>query len=127
MTMRYSMSCMVGHLRKVLTTSRFPHKFSALSNSRLNCRCYSKHTKNEWKDGAVVYTTSNASRHSVNKTIGLDERETVTWKPLVIGSLCFALIMYVMFFYEGERNDVFQTITPESVKEQYEKSTRPEK
>ena len=82
-------------------------------------RFKSDQVENEWKDGAVVYSTSKAARHNVNNTIGLDSQQKVSIKPIVGGIITFSVLMYYMFVYEGDKNDVFQTITPESLKEQY--------
>ena len=82
-------------------------------------RFKSDQIENEWKDGAVVFSTSKAARHNVNNTIGLDTQRQITYKPIIGGIITFSVLMYYMFVYDGDKNDVFQTITPESIKEQY--------
>lgn len=96
----------------------------SLNPSILCCsiRLKSNQVENELKDGVVVFSTSKAARHKVNNTIGLDTRKQVSVKPIIGGIITFSVLMYYMFVYEGDKNDVFQTITPESIKEQYLKS-----
>ena len=66
-----------------------------------------KTNENEWKDGAVVYSTSKASRHTVNTTVGYKPDEKLsTTKPLLFGVCFFIVIIYFMFVYQGERNDI---------------------
>lgn len=101
---------------------RIPASTLAPINMNTCSRNFSTKTENEWKDGAVVYSTSKAARHSVNQTVGIDEKVKSSWKPLIFGSLTFAAIIYIMFFYKGEKNDVFQTITPDSVTVEYQAS-----
>ena len=94
-------------------------------NSPILCssmRFKSDQIENEWKDGAVVFSTSKAARHNVNNTIGLDSQRQITLKPIIGGIITFSVLMYYMFFYDGDENDVFQTITPESIKEDYLRS-----
>jgi len=93
-----------------------------LRQIRPQARHFSASVESTTENGPVKYSTSKAAKHKVNATIGLDTKRKVTLKPLVGGTLTFAILMYLMFIYDGDKNDVFQTITPESVREQYEKS-----
>lgn len=70
-------------------------------------RYKSEKVQNEWKDGAVVYSTSKASKHSVNKTVGFERNEKTNFKPLIISASVFCFIMYFMYIYDGEKNDLF--------------------
>lgn len=63
--------------------------------------------KNEWKDGAVIYSKSEAGRHSVNRLIGFSESSGTSLRPLVTGTITFIMVIYFMFIYDGERNDFF--------------------
>lgn len=99
------------------------HQRPTLNPSILcSMRFKSDQVENEWKDGAVVFSTSKAARHNVNSTIGLDTQRQISYKPIIGGIVTFSVLMYYMFVYDGDKNDVFQTITPESIKEQYLKS-----
>lgn len=119
-----STTCHVTRLlqRRVSPRTTTPYGAATIVVNTSFARNVSKKIENQWKDGSVVYSTSKAARHSVNETIGLNEKEPFSWKPFLFGSLSFAAIIYIMFFYDGQKNDVFQTITPESVQEDYEKS-----
>lgn len=91
---------------------------------RPQARYCSASVENTLDNGPIKYSTSKAAQHKVNTTIGLETERKVTLKPLVGGTLTFATLMYFMFLYDGDKNDVFQTITPESVEEEYEKSLK---
>ena len=63
--------------------------------------------KNEWKDGAVIYSKSKAGRHSVNRLIGFSESSGTSLRPLIIGTVTFIILIYFMYIYDGEQNDFF--------------------
>lgn len=75
---------------------------------RNTVRCAGGKSKSEWKDGAVVYTSSKAAKHRVDETFGYDPNRKKSAKPLLVGTACFCVLMYFMFFYKGAKNDVFQ-------------------
>ena len=115
------MACCRQILRRSLTPNILRTHLSPTS-----ARLYSEKIENKWKDGAIVYSTSKASKHRVNSTIGLETERKISYKPIIFGVITFTVLMYAMFIYDGEKNDVFMQITPESVKEEYLKSINPD-
>ena len=112
--------------RQILRRSLTPDILRTVPRlSPTSARLYSEKIENIWKDGAIVYSTSKASKHRVNSTIGLETERKISYKPIIFGVITFTVLMYAMFIYDGEKNDVFMQITPESVKEEYLKSINP--
>lgn len=120
------MACCRNFCGGRLLLNRLNHGRPALSSPILGIRFNSDQAGNEWKDGAVVYSTSKAAKHKVDTTVGYDSKKKVTAKPIIGGIITFSILMYYMFFYEGDKNDVFQTITPESIRENYLQSINPQ-
>lgn len=86
-------------------------KNNVLKFERNKLRCYSSSADsrgNEWKDGAVIYSTSTASKHNINNSFGFQKAkdESQPLRALVLGSTVMVILLYFCFIREDEVNDL---------------------
>ena len=96
-------------LHKLSRCATITPKMRVLQYNKSEIKCYSTNTKtgDQWKDGSVVYSTSKASSHHVNKTFGYNENsDKNAKKSLILGCSVFAIIVYFGYIHKGEKNDI---------------------